>query len=74
MVDWKARRRAFTRLTKFQQLSVTKLIHNLAITNRQNHLFYGTSNLCPGCQLEEETFEHVIRCSLPATVQFREEQ
>jgi hypothetical protein len=39
-----------------------------------NSLFYGTSNLCPGCQLEEETFEHVLRCSLPATVQFREEQ
>ncbi len=33
MVDWKARRRAYTRLTEFQQLSVTKLIHNLANTN-----------------------------------------
>jgi hypothetical protein len=74
MVNWQAHRHTYTRLTKFQQLSVTKLIHNLANTNRQNYLFYGTSNLCPGCQLEEQTFEHVIRCSLPATVQFRDEQ
>jgi hypothetical protein len=74
MVDWQAHRRAYTRLTKFQELSITKLIYNLANTNRQNSLFYGTSNLCPGCQWEEETFEHVLRCSLPATVPFREEQ
>jgi hypothetical protein len=74
MVDWQAHQRAYTHLTQFQQLSITKLIQNLANTNQQNSLFYGASNLCPGCQLEEETFEHVLRYSLPATVQFREEQ
>jgi hypothetical protein len=70
-VDWDSHQRAFKRLTRFQRFGISKLIHNLSNTNRQNKLFYGSSDLCPGCSKEEETFEHVLRCSFPATMEVR---
>jgi hypothetical protein len=72
-VDWLARERAYKRLTRNQKIGTTKLIHNLANTNRQNHLFYGTTNLCPGCHSLEETFEHVLKCNCRATTEHRDE-
>jgi hypothetical protein len=71
MVDWKAHERAFRQLTRFKQISLAKLIHNLANTNCQNHLYYKSSALCPGCKAVDETFEHVLICSLPQTTTFR---
>jgi hypothetical protein len=65
--DWDSHERAFKHLTRFQRISISKLIHNLSNTNRQNRLLYGTLDLCPGCAAEEETFEHVLRCSSPDT-------
>jgi len=70
-VDWDSHQRAFNRLTRFQQIGISKLIHNMSNTNCQNKLFYGASDLCPGCSEEEETFQHVLRCSFPATVEVR---
>ncbi len=70
-VHWTAHGAAFTRLSRHQQITMAKLIHNLANTNRQSHLYYKTSPLCPGCTTEEETFEHVLRCAFPHTVVFR---
>jgi hypothetical protein len=70
-VDWDSHQRAFKRLTRFQRIGISKLIHNLSNTNRQNKLYYGSSDLCPGCSKEEETFEHVLRCSFPATMEVR---
>jgi hypothetical protein len=64
-VNWEAHRRAFQWLTKDQQIPIAKLIHQQANTNRQNHLFYKTSPLCPCCQTEDETFEHLLTCSSP---------
>jgi hypothetical protein len=61
-VDCNAHHSAFKKLTVFQKISTTKLIHNLANTNRQNYLYYSASPLCPGCLIKEETFEHVLIC------------
>jgi hypothetical protein len=66
-VDWEAHSRAFNYLSRHQQIQTAKLIHNLANTNRQNHLYYGTSSACPGCLHQEETFEHVILCQVNTT-------
>jgi hypothetical protein len=71
-VDWMAHEQVFNRLTRSQQLSISKLIHNLANTNRQNNLFYGTSNLCPGCQSHEETFGHMLKFNYPPTEEIRD--
>jgi hypothetical protein len=64
--------KAFQQLTRHQQIFTAKLIHNLANTNKQNYLYYKTSSLCPGCQTTEETFEHVLLCPLPQTIQYRQ--
>jgi len=62
-VDWAAHDRAFRRLSRFQHIGISKMIHNLSNTHRQNRLLYGHSDLCPGCRVNEETFEHVLQCS-----------
>ena len=72
-VDWESHHQAFHRLTRFQRIGVTKMVHNLSNTNRQNHLLYGTSDRCPCCRAEEETFEHVLRCPSEATLNHRHE-
>jgi len=61
-VSWKAHQRAFSRMTKFQQIASAKLVHNLANTNRQNFLLYKSTPLCPLCNDYEETFQHVLQC------------
>jgi hypothetical protein len=70
-VDWDAHSRAFNRLTRFQRIGMAKIIHNQSNTNRQNRLLYGQSDLCPGCDQAEETFEHVLRCTHGATSSIR---
>ena len=67
LVHWDAHERAFKRLTFSQQCITAKLIHGLANTNRQNHLFYATSPTCPCCQEYEESFEHVLVCGSTAS-------
>jgi hypothetical protein len=67
LVNWDAHERAFKCLTRQQKISVAKLVHNLVNTNRQNHLYYKTSPLCPICGLAEETLEHVLTCNHPTT-------
>jgi hypothetical protein len=71
-VDWTSHSRAFNCLSRQQKIQTAKLIHNLANTNLQNHLYYGTSSACPGCQQDEETFEHVLTCSFPPTRRHRD--
>jgi hypothetical protein len=63
LVQWDAHEKAFKRLPRFHQHSTSKLLHNLVNTNQQNHLFYGTSSLCPICQHAEETLQHVFTCN-----------
>jgi hypothetical protein len=61
-VNWKAHQQAISRMTKFQQIALAKLVHNLANTNRQNFLLYKSTPLCPLCNDYEETFQHVLQC------------
>jgi hypothetical protein len=72
-VDWMAHEQAYKHIMRNQQISIVKLIHNLANTNRQNQLFYGTSNLCPGYQSLEETFKHVLKCNFHTTTKHCDE-
>jgi hypothetical protein len=65
LVDWDNHERAFSRLTRGNKISIAKLIHQLVNTNRQNSLYYGTTKLCPTCNLEEETMHHVLLCGDP---------
>jgi hypothetical protein len=73
-VNWKAHQRAFSRMTKFQQIALAKLVHNLANTNRQNFLLYKSTPLCPICNKYEETFQHVLQCREASTSNHRAAQ
>jgi len=73
-VDWTAHSRAFHRVTRTQQVAIVKLIHNLCNTNRQNHLYYQSSPLCPLSQEAGETFEHVLMCPHNLTQETRNKQ
>jgi hypothetical protein len=70
-VHWDAHERAFRRLHRYAQHSTAKLVHGLVNTNRQNHLYYGHSSLCPICNSEEETLSHVFSCAAPAAASHR---
>jgi hypothetical protein len=67
-VDWDSHHCAFHKLMRFQCIGISKLVHNLSNTNRQNCLLYGTSDRCPGCGEDDETFEHVVHCSFGTTI------
>jgi hypothetical protein len=45
---------------QFQYTS--KLLHGLVNTNKQNHLYYGKSSLCPLCQECKESLSHIFTC------------
>ncbi len=53
----------------FNQIMVVKLIHYIVNTNKQNHQFYGKSQLCPCCQISEETLPHLLSCESPGSAQ-----
>ncbi len=72
MVAWPAFSTAFCRLSRPRQITYTKLTHCLLQTNSRNHMYYGTTPICPGCNTHEETLQHVWSCDLPATVVARE--
>lgn len=46
-INWDAHERAFNWKIRKQQCSLAKLVHGLANTNIQNHLFHGTSPYNP---------------------------
>ncbi len=72
-VDWMAHKSAFTRLTRFQQITTSKLIHNLANVNKQNQLYYKTDPRCPICLQVDEDFVNVLTCTDPRSTQNRQE-
>jgi len=72
-VDWMAHKSAFTRLTRFQQITTAKLIHNLANVNKQNQLYYKTNPYCPICLQVDEDFVHVLTCTDPRATKNRQE-
>jgi hypothetical protein len=58
-------------LTRSQQITVAKLIHNLANTNVQNHRYYNKSPKCPCCTIVDETLDHVLSCTSAAATEHR---
>jgi len=72
MVAWPAFSTAFRKLSRPRQITYTKLTHCLLQTNSRNHMYYGTTPLCPGCNTHEETLQHVWSCDFPATVAARD--
>jgi hypothetical protein len=73
-VHWDSFERAFRRLTCQKRINTSKLIFNLANTNKQNSLYYDISPICPGCKAAEETFEHVLICPFPPIQEYRNSQ
>jgi hypothetical protein len=65
LTHWDAHERSFKRLPRFSQHSQAKLFHGLVNSNRQNHLLYGSTNLCPVCQAHEEALQKVFTCPHP---------
>jgi ribonuclease HI len=74
LIHWDAHERAFKGLPRFSQHSQAKLLHGLVNTNRQNHKLFGSTNLCPICQAQEETLQHVFTCPHPDAHTHRQKQ
>jgi glutaredoxin len=70
-IHWDAHERAFRHLPYFYQYSTGKLVHSIVNTNRQNHIFYGQSSLCPICHEAEETLTHVFTYAHPHATDHR---
>jgi hypothetical protein len=51
------------RFPRVQQLSYCKLQHGLLNANLQNKKFYGKPDTCPCCQMQPESFLHVLTCN-----------
>lgn len=73
-IDWEAYKKAFSTFSRCQRISISKLSHKLLNTNSQNNKYYGTSALCPCCQMEPESFNHMLSCSSDAPKAYRTSQ
>jgi hypothetical protein len=71
-VNWDAHGKAFTSLTRGNQIMVAKLIHNIVNTNQQNSIFYGKSPIWPCCQTANETLPHLLSCQSPGSIEQRD--
>jgi hypothetical protein len=69
-IHWDAHERAFTSLSRNNQIMTAKLVHKLVNTNVQNQLFYGRSPLCPCCKTTDETLQHILSCTSPGTLTY----
>ncbi len=54
-VDWKIHEKALMKKSKFERISIVKLIDGLYQTNERNNKFYHTTGLCPICTDKTET-------------------
>jgi hypothetical protein len=72
-VDWLAYNKALHAVPRYSRVTITKLSHNLWNTNVQNNKYYGTSDLCPCCQMKPETVNHVTQCHSPTATITREQ-
>ncbi len=70
-IHWDAHERAFRSQTKTNQIMIAKVIHKLVNTNHQNHQFYGKSPLCPCCETQDETLQHILSCTSPGPAEAR---
>ena len=71
-VDWLAHSYAFNNAWSTKRITLSKLVHKLLNTNEQNRKFYGKNDTCPCCLCHPETFLHVLICSSPDVVAFRQ--
>lgn len=71
LIDWSAHEKAFKSLTQSQQITISKITHHLMNPNKQNRLYYGSSDLCPCCNSSKVTFSHILSCSDDATTLHR---
>jgi ribonuclease HI len=71
-VDWSSFHEAILSVPRSHRVLISKLSHGLWNTNMQNRRFYGHSNICPICNCQPETLEHVFRCNAPQAISFRE--
>lgn len=55
------------------EINTCKLFCALVNTNRQNNLYYGTTNKCPCCHTEVDTFSHVLNCGGEEATKARQE-
>jgi hypothetical protein len=74
MVDWAALKGFLKRQNRSSHLAYIKLLHDILNTNTQNNKFYRSSDLCPHCHTESESFLHVLSCPHPEVSKFRSEQ
>jgi len=65
LVEWDAFSKAFSKLPRVRRISYSKLTHKLLQTNSRNNLFYGSTAVCPCCNNQEETQQHIISCPSP---------
>jgi hypothetical protein len=61
-VDWQAYYKNMQTTTRSHRISLIKISHNLLNTNHQNKKYYNTSDICPCCQQQTETFVHMLTC------------
>jgi len=71
LINWEAFGTSFRRFTRNRKIHISKLVHQLLNTNKQNNMYYGSSSLCPCCQVEIETFSHVFKCKSPSASHHR---
>mmetsp|Transcript_16552 Transcript_16552/g.23604 ORF Transcript_16552/g.23604 Transcript_16552/m.23604 type:complete len:131 (+) Transcript_16552:1973-2365(+) len=68
-VAWEAYGAAFKHQTKFRQISIMKLSHDLWNTGAQKKLFgQEPEGLCPVCSETLETMDHVFQCKAEAAM------
>jgi hypothetical protein len=70
-IDWEAYGKAIKRFPRSHHISITKLSHQLWHTNRQARKFYVKSAICPLCQKEDETLQHVYMCQSTVRINIR---
>jgi len=70
-IDWSSFHKAILSVPCSHRVSISKLSHGLRNTNMQHKRFYGHSNICPICNCQPETLEHVFRCNAPQAISFR---
>jgi hypothetical protein len=61
-IDWQSYGLAIAKFPRSQQISITKLSHQLWNTNCQNAKYYGESDQCPICAEAAETLTHLYTC------------
>ncbi len=63
LVDWDAHKRAISKYSRVQRISICKLAHGLYQTKSRDNKSYGTPETCSCCQKHDETLSHLFACA-----------